>query len=166
MSASHSPAAVRTALTRIAPMRVPPSGEDNPGPGGDRHPAHGSGPRGSSVSSTAWVLTVSPVLPRISSFLSSEQDRSGGATAGAVAVVRRLVVVEAQEAVEGALELREVGGVAAAELHAPVLVKDRALQALDGAVGPGMAGLGPRVTEAELLAGRREGPPRTRCRGR
>jgi len=71
--------------------------------------------------------------------------------------MRTVVVVEAQEAVEGALELRELGEVAASELHAPVLVEDRALQSLHEAVGPGMAGLGPRVTEAELLASLREG---------
>ncbi|MEE8582056.1 MAG: hypothetical protein V3T33_10760 [Myxococcota bacterium] len=39
-----------------------------------------------------------------------------------VAVVRPVVSVEAQEAIEGALDLRELGEVAAAELHAPVLV--------------------------------------------
>jgi len=67
------------------------------------------------------------------------------------------VVVEADEAVEGALELREAGEVAAAELHAPVLVEDRALQALHEAVGPGVAGLRLGVADAELLAGLRKG---------
>ena len=37
-------------------------------------------------------------------------------------MVRPVVIVEAQEAIEGALDLRELGEVAAAELHAPVLV--------------------------------------------
>jgi hypothetical protein len=80
-----------------------------------------------------------------------QQDRGRRATAGAVAVVGPVVVVEAQEAVEGALELREMGEVAAAELHTPVLVEDRALQALDEAVGPGV---GPRGASTSGAAGR------------
>ena len=55
------------------------------------------------------------------------------------------MVVEAQEAVERALELRESREVATTELDAPVLVEDRALQTLDEAVGPG-------VLEVELAA--------------
>lgn len=67
-------------------------------------------------------------------------------------MVRPLVVVEAQVALEGGLELPEAGEVAAAELDAPVLVKDRLLETLDEAVGEGVARLGPRVAGAFELA--------------
>ena len=44
----------------------------------------------------------------------------------------------------------------AAEGDAPMLVKDRALQALDEAVGPGVARLGARVSDPEIVTRRIE----------
>ena len=63
------------------------------------------------------------------------------------------VVVEAQKALEGSIELPESGEVAAAKLDAPVLVQDGLLEPLDEAVGEGVSRLGSGVTNAEGSAG-------------
>src|SRR5207253_7322771 len=68
------------------------------------------------------------------------------------AVCRRGVC--AHEAVEGPLQSRAGGEVAAPERHAPVLLENRALQPFDKAVGPRMAGFRARVPDAEPAAGR------------
>jgi hypothetical protein len=75
-----------------------------------------------------------------------------------VALVRPLLVIELQEPVEGPLHRRATGEVLPAELDAPVLMQDRALQPLHEAVGPGMARLGAGVANAERLAGLIERP--------
>ena len=85
--------------------------------------------------------------------MGSEDDRGGRAAAGTVAVVRPLVVVETQVALERGLELAQPGEVAPAELDAPVLVQDGLLKALDEAVGEGVPGLGPGVAEAQRSTG-------------
>ena len=72
--------------------------------------------------------------------------------AEAVAVMRALMVVEAQERVEAALQGRATGEVTAAKGHAPVLLQDRALEAFDEPRGPGLPRFGPRVAEAEGVA--------------
>ncbi len=64
-----------------------------------------------------------------------------------------LVVVEAQIALEGGLELPEPREVAAAELDAPVLVEDRLLEPLDEAVGEGVSRFRAGVADAEISAG-------------
>jgi len=46
-----------------------------------------------------------------------------------------------------------VSEVATPEGHAPVLLEDRALQALDEPVGPGMAGFGAGMVDTQLPAG-------------
>jgi hypothetical protein len=67
----------------------------------------------------------------------------------AIAVVRPLPVVEAHEALEGAIKRRPVGEVDPAEGHPPVFVQDDGLlKPLDEAVGPGVPGLGLGVAEA------------------
>ena len=66
--------------------------------------------------------------------------------------MRSLVVVEAQVALEGGIEVSEPREVPAAELDAPVLVKDRLLQSLDEAIGKGVSGLRPGVADAERSA--------------
>src|SRR6266571_727795 len=81
-------------------------------------------------------------------------QRSRGATADAIALVRALSVVVPHEAIEGPLQRRARREVAAPEHHAPVLLENRALQALDEAVGPGVARFGARVPEPELAASR------------
>ena len=60
-------------------------------------------------------------------FFRFEQEGGRGSAAGAVAVVRPDVVEEAQETIRRALELGEAREVAAADLHAPVLVEDGAV---------------------------------------
>jgi hypothetical protein len=54
--------------------------------------------------------------------------------------MRSIAVEEAQARVEAALELRAAREVPPAEDDPPVVGEDRTLQALDEAVGPGMAG--------------------------
>ena len=67
------------------------------------------------------------------------------------------MVVELQKAIERALQRPATGEVLAAKRDAPMLVQDRFLQALDEAIGPGMARLRPRHPDAEALAARGEG---------
>src|SRR5437899_11356018 len=74
-----------------------------------------------------------------------------------VALMRPLVVVVAHELGQRAVQRRAVGEVSTPEGHAPVLLQDRALQALDEAVGPGMARLRAGVAQAELPTGLIEG---------
>src|SRR5437870_4716725 len=85
-------------------------------------------------------------------------QRSRGPTADAIALVRALGVVVPHEAIEGPLQRRARREVAAPEHHPPVLLENRALQAFDEAVGPGVARFGARVPEAELAAGRIKRP--------
>jgi len=58
-----------------------------------------------------------------------------------------LVVVEAKVALDRAFELAGLREVTPPELDPPVLVQDRALEALHEAVGEGVAGLGPGVPD-------------------
>src|SRR2546428_12982705 len=74
-----------------------------------------------------------------------------------VALMRALVVVVAHELSERPLQRRATGEVSAPEGDAPVLLQDRALQALDEAVGPGMTRLRAGVAQAELPTGLIEG---------
>src|SRR3979411_3174312 len=84
--------------------------------------------------------------------------RSQGSTADATDLVRALGVVVSHEAIAGPVRRRARREVAAPEHHAPVLLENRALQAFDEAVGPGVARFGARVPEAELAAGRIKRP--------
>ena len=68
-------------------------------------------------------------------------------------MVRALVVVEAQIALEGGLELPEPREVATTKLDAPVLVEDRLLEPLDEAVGEGVSRFRAGVADAEISAG-------------
>src|SRR2546422_6035376 len=74
-----------------------------------------------------------------------------------VALMRPLVVVVAHELSERPLQRRATGEVSASEGDAPVLLQDRALQALNEAVGPGMTRLRAGVAQAELATGLIEG---------
>src|SRR3989449_4073082 len=74
-----------------------------------------------------------------------------------VALMRALVVVVAHELSERPLQRRATGEVSASEGDAPVLLQDRALQALNEAVGPGMTRLRAGVAQAELPTGLIEG---------
>src|SRR3982074_3679668 len=86
-------------------------------------------------------------------------DQCGrGSTAEAIALVRALAVVVAHEAVKRPLQGRATGEVVAPEGDPPVFLENRALQPFDEAVGPGMAGLGACVPDAELTTGRIKGP--------
>src|SRR5437870_3919702 len=80
-------------------------------------------------------------------------ERGRGSAADTIALMGTLGVVVAHEAVEGPLQRRTSREVAATERHPPVLLQNRALQAFDEAVGPGMARFRARVSEAELAAG-------------
>src|SRR5262249_39028911 len=68
-----------------------------------------------------------------------------GAPLDAIAVMRSLEVVELHEPVKATVERRPAGEVVPAKDHAPVLGENRLLQALDEAVGPGVARLDPGV---------------------
>src|SRR5438552_16986192 len=94
-------------------------------------------------------------------------QRSRGATADAIALVRALSVVVPHEAIEGPLQRPARREVAAPEHHAPVLLENRALQALDEAVGPGVARFGarsPSWRQAASNAPWNSGPPSVRTR--
>src|SRR5919106_5329090 len=93
-----------------------------------------------------------------SRFDGTPDERRGRPTAEPVALVRSLIVVVAHELCERSLQRRPPGEVAAPERDAPVLLQDRALQALHEAVGPRMPRLGARVAQAELPTGLIEGP--------
>src|SRR6266404_2806736 len=86
------------------------------------------------------------------------EERGGGAAPEAIALVRPLVIVGLHERLETALQGRAIGEVMAAKGHAPVLLQDRALEAFDEPVGPGVPRLGPRVAEAEGATGFIERP--------
>ncbi len=76
------------------------------------------------------------------------------AAAQAIAAMRPLVVVELQKAVERALQRSAAGEVVPPKGNPPMLVQDRFLQALDEAVGPGVAWLRPRDPNAQALTAR------------
>ena len=59
-----------------------------------------------------------------------------------------LKLVEAQEALERAVQGGPAGEVGSAKDHAPVLMQDRLLQPLDEAIGPRVPGFGARVANA------------------
>jgi hypothetical protein len=77
----------------------------------------------------------------------------------AIALVRSVVVAVAHESVERPLQGRAAGEVAVAEGRASVFLENRALQALDEAIGPGMARFGPGVPDRELATGLIERAP-------
>jgi len=81
------------------------------------------------------------------------EEGSGRPAAEAVAVVRTFMVVESQKSIEAPLQRRPTGEIAPAKGDAPVLLKDRALQAFHEAVGPGMPGFRARVAQPEVTAG-------------
>ena len=81
------------------------------------------------------------------------EDLRGGATLKPVALVRALEVVEAKIAVEVALHRGDADVVGAAEGATPQFGEDGALQTLDEAVGPGMAGAGAPMRNRERGAG-------------
>jgi hypothetical protein len=78
---------------------------------------------------------------------------------GPVARVGPAVVVELQVPVQGGLQGPHVGEEPAAELHAPQLGEDGAMQALGGAVGPGVAGPGAGMLDTPGGTGLVEGAP-------
>src|SRR6266403_2192388 len=80
-------------------------------------------------------------------------QRSRGSTADAIALVRALRVVVAHEAVEGPLQSRAVGEVAAPERHPPELLENRTLQPFDETVRPSMARFSAGMPETELTTG-------------
>src|ERR1043166_8522919 len=87
-------------------------------------------------------------------------ERGRCATAEAIALMRPLGVVVPHEAVEGSLQRLARREVAPPEGHAPELLEDRALQALDEAIGPGVPRFGPCVPQAELVTGDIKRPDR------
>src|ERR1035437_6450997 len=106
-----------------------------------------------SVSSFVMVLT----LPSTGSCgHRAAEDGRWGAAAQAIAAMRPLVVVELQEAIEGALERAPAGEVVSPKRDAPVLVQDRFLDPLHEAVGPGVTRLRARDADPKALAADRE----------
>ena len=75
-----------------------------------------------------------------------------------IAMMRSLAVVEVHEPVKTTIERRPAGEVMPAKDHAPVLGENRLLQALDEAVGPGVARLDARVADPERPTRRGEVP--------
>ena len=92
--------------------------------------------------------------------MGSHKDLRRRAASSAIAEVGTLVIVEGQVAVQDVLHRRHTGEEAPTKLDAPQLGQDRALQALDEAVGPGMARSGPRVRDGVGPTGLIEGAPR------
>src|SRR5512134_2740022 len=86
-------------------------------------------------------------------------QRARSAPTHAIALVRALGVVVAHEAVEGPLQSRPTGEVAAPEGHAPELLENRALQPFHKPVGPRMARFRAGVPQAQLATGDIKGPP-------
>ena len=86
------------------------------------------------------------------------EERGWGATPEAIALVGPLVIVGLHEPLETALQGRATGEVTAAKGHAPVFLQDRALEAFDKAVSPGVPRLGARVAEAQGVTGFIERP--------
>ena len=86
------------------------------------------------------------------------EERRGGLPSQAIALVGPLLVVKAQEGLQGLLQGRPTGEIPAPELDAPVLLQDRALEPFDEAVSPGMARLGARVPNAQGTTGLIKGP--------
>src|SRR5512132_2034433 len=78
------------------------------------------------------------------------------ATPDTVAVMRTLEVVELQEAAQAALERRPAGEVMPAKHEPPMLAENGLLQALHEAIGPGMPGLDPSLTDPQRRTGRGE----------
>ena len=68
----------------------------------------------------------------------SQEERGRGAAPEPVPLMRPVAIVVAHELIEGVLQGAAAGEVPPAEGHAPVLLQDGALQALDEPVGPGM----------------------------
>ena len=66
------------------------------------------------------------------------------------------MVVEGDEALEGAIDGCRRGEVATPEGDSPVFVEDGALEPFDEAIGPAVSGLGAGVADAELGADRVE----------
>jgi len=83
----------------------------------------------------------------------AEEELSRYVALEPIAAMGTFEVVEAQEAIQGFLELPPGCEVSAAEDHTPVLVQDGSLQTLDEAIGPAVAGFGSRVADGEALAG-------------
>src|SRR5688572_6378930 len=83
-------------------------------------------------------------------FNGSPHEGGRSATTHTIALMGTLLVVVAHEAIQRSLKGDATGEVPAAKDHAPVLLQDGALQPLDEAVGPRMAWLGARVTDAEV----------------
>src|SRR5262252_61666 len=75
--------------------------------------------------------------------------RRWGAAPDAVAMMGSLEVVELQEAVQAPIERRPAGEIVPAKDHPPVLGENRLLQALDEAIGPGVARLDARVADPQ-----------------
>ena len=67
--------------------------------------------------------------------------------------MRPFVVIESQVPFQTSVELRTSSEVSPAKGHTPVLVKDRALQAFDEAVGPCVTGFRTCVTDTQALTG-------------
>jgi hypothetical protein len=88
----------------------------------------------------------------------SPEQRGRRAATGAVAQVRPAVVVELQVPIQRGLQESDVREEPTAELHAPQLGKDGALQAFDEAIGPGVAGPGAGMPNAPGGIGLVEGP--------
>src|SRR5262252_542861 len=74
----------------------------------------------------------------------------------AVAMMRSLEVVKLHEPVKATVERRSAGAVVPAKDHAPVLGENGLLQALDEAVGPGVARFNARVADPERPTRRSE----------
>src|SRR5438067_6449814 len=92
-------------------------------------------------------------------------ERGRGSAADAIGLVRALCVVVPHEAVEGPLQSRAVGEVAAPEGHPPELLENRTLQPFDETVRPGMARFSAGVPETELTTGGIKGSLELRATG-
>ena len=109
------------------------------------------------MSRLGLVLTLSPSQSGASTYRAAAtapwEDGRGRAAADPIAVMRSVEVVEVHEALEAVIERGTTDEVVAPEDNAPMLGKDRLLQALHEAIRPRVAGFDAGVANTQLRAG-------------
>src|SRR5688500_4225414 len=77
------------------------------------------------------------------------EDRAWGAAAQSIPAMGPFVIVEAQVLLQPALQLTLLRKIRSPKDDAPMLRENRALQALDEAIGPGVSRLGASLLDRE-----------------
>src|SRR3990172_171061 len=98
-------------------------------------------------------------LPLVTSASPGEEDLARCSASGPVSLMGTTVVVEVLVAIEGGLHRRSASEEAPAELDAPELAEDGALEPFHKAISPGMPRFGAGVADAPLGANPVESSP-------